>query len=134
MLVLEQGKYLEPEDVKKYLKDYRIPEEERNLPVPLVGRSVEQAERELIFRALMDIKGNLVELKNLLTRQQPDGSRGDHAVREPEENRTLSLQDMEQRMITEALERYKGNRRVAARALNISERTLYRKIKEFGLE
>ena len=35
-------------------------------------------------------------------------------------------------MIAEALERFKGNRRVAARALNISERTLYRKIKEYG--
>jgi transcriptional regulator with PAS, ATPase and Fis domain len=134
MLVLEQGKYLELDDVKKYLKDFRLPEEERNLPVPLVGRSVEQAERELIFRALLDIKGNLIELRTLLAKQQPESSRGDHTVREPEENQTLSLQDMEQRMITEALERYKGNRRVAARALNISERTLYRKIKEFGLE
>ena len=47
---------------------------------------------------------------------------------------TLSLEEMEHRMIAEALERYKGNRRVAARALNISERTLYRKIKEYGLE
>ena len=37
-------------------------------------------------------------------------------------------------MIAEALDRYKGNRRVAARALHISERTLYRKIKEYGLE
>ena len=46
---------------------------------------------------------------------------------------SLSLEEMERRMIGEALERYKGNRRVAARALNISERTLYRKIKEYSL-
>jgi len=48
-------------------------------------------------------------------------------------NADLSLQEMEKRLITEALERFKGNRRVAARALNISERTLYRKIKEYGV-
>jgi transcriptional regulator with PAS, ATPase and Fis domain len=41
---------------------------------------------------------------------------------------------MEHRLIAEALARSKGNRRMAARALNISERTLYRKIKEYGLE
>jgi len=37
-------------------------------------------------------------------------------------------------MIIQALERYTGNRRLAAKALNISERTLYRKIKEYGLD
>ena len=37
-------------------------------------------------------------------------------------------------MIISALERHKGNRRVAAKELEISERTLYRKIKEFGLQ
>jgi len=41
---------------------------------------------------------------------------------------------MERRMIVTALERFQGNRRLAARALKISERTLYRKIKEYGLE
>jgi DNA-binding NtrC family response regulator len=134
MLVIEQGRYLDVDTVKGYLKEYRVPEESRLLPVPLPGRSVEQAERELIFRALLDIKSHLVELKNLISDQQqrpgqePVGRNGD-----PADQRTLSLQEMEQRMITEALERYKGNRRVAARALNISERTLYRKIKEFGI-
>ena len=132
-LVLEQGRFLEVEDVRKYLKDYRMPEEERHLPVPLAGRSVEQAERELIFRALLDTKSNLMELRNLLLSRQGQEPPAERPVRDPAGARTLSLQDMEQRMIAEALERYKGNRRVAARALNISERTLYRKIKEFGL-
>jgi transcriptional regulator with PAS, ATPase and Fis domain len=40
---------------------------------------------------------------------------------------------MERKMIQTALERHEGNRRLAARDLNISERTLYRKIKEYGL-
>ncbi len=47
---------------------------------------------------------------------------------------TLSLNDVEKRTIMAALERNKGKRRNAARELNISERTLYRKIKEYGIE
>ena len=139
MLVLESGRYLEPEDVRKYLKAYRAPSEDRQLPVPL-GKSVEQAERELILRALLDIKGNLMELRSALLDhlQAQDAGRTSPGepghIQEGSAAPTLSLEEMEHRMIAEALERYKGNRRVAARALNISERTLYRKIKEYGLE
>ncbi len=46
----------------------------------------------------------------------------------------LSLDDVERRTILMALERNKGKRRNAAKELNISERTLYRKIKEYGIE
>jgi len=42
-----------------------------------------------------------------------------------------SLEDAERKLIEEALRRYNGNRRKTAEALGISERTLYRKIKEF---
>lgn len=131
MLILENGKYLGPEDVQKYLREYHASTEDRYLPV-LAGRSVEQAERELILRALFDIKGNIIELRNLLA-EQMQAARPRHTVQDEEEAPDLSLQGMERRMITEALERFKGNRRMAARALNISERTLYRKIKEYGL-
>ena len=47
---------------------------------------------------------------------------------------TLSLDDVEKKTILQALERNKGKRRNAAKELNISERTLYRKIKEYGIE
>ena len=47
---------------------------------------------------------------------------------------TLSLDDVEKKTILQALERNKGKRRHAAKELNISERTLYRKIKEYGIE
>lgn len=46
----------------------------------------------------------------------------------------MSLDDMEKKAILLALERNKGKRRNAARELNVSERTLYRKIKEYGIE
>ena len=46
----------------------------------------------------------------------------------------MSLQEVEEEMIIKALERHDGNRRFAARDLKISERTLYRKIKDYKLE
>ena len=47
---------------------------------------------------------------------------------------TLSLDEVEKDMIRKALERHHGRRKMAAKDLNISERTLYRKIKAYGLE
>ena len=46
---------------------------------------------------------------------------------------TLDLKEHEQRLIRKALDRFKGNRRKAAEALNISPVTLWRKMKEYGL-
>lgn len=45
----------------------------------------------------------------------------------------LSIRDMERNNIEKALNKYNGNRKKAAEELEISERTLYRKIKEFGI-
>ncbi len=46
----------------------------------------------------------------------------------------LSLEDMERQMIKQTLEKHRGKRKAAAEELQISERTLYRKIKEYGIE
>lgn len=51
-----------------------------------------------------------------------------------EEQETLSLHEQEKEMIKKALQKYKGKRKAAAKELGISERTLYRKIKEYDLE
>ena len=61
----------------------------------------------------------------------------DEEISEPEEyveEAPMSLDDVEKEMIKRALERHHGKRKNAAKDLNISERTLYRKIKEYGLE
>lgn len=55
---------------------------------------------------------------------------GDEVTEEP----TLSLQDQEKEMIKKALNKHHGKRKTAAQELGISERTLYRKIKEFNLD
>ena len=134
MLVLTNGRRLTADDVRKNLKEYQGPVIERNLPV-IANKTVEQAERELIYRALVELKGSILELRDVVMQGVP-------AQREMEEssvdrsngNGTATLQEMERRMIISALERHKGNRRLAAKELEISERTLYRKIKEFGLQ
>jgi transcriptional regulator with PAS, ATPase and Fis domain len=46
---------------------------------------------------------------------------------------SLSLEDRERELIQKALEKHRGKRKYAALELGISERTLYRKIKEFQL-
>jgi DNA-binding NtrC family response regulator len=131
MLVLEGGRRLGAEIVDKYLKGRASVNVERNLPV-VTGKSVEQAERELIYRALLDIRSNLLELRDLISGGDRAPSRRP-AAEVATADAALSLDEMERKMIQTALERHEGNRRLAARDLNISERTLYRKIKEYGL-
>lgn len=50
-----------------------------------------------------------------------------------DEPKELNLKDLGRAVVTRALERHNGNRRAAAKELGISDRTLYRKIKQFGL-
>ena len=66
---------------------------------------------------------------------QPQVTHYDHVANAEEYvEEAVSLDDVEKRAILAALERNKGKRRNAAKELNISERTLYRKIKEYGIE
>lgn len=67
--------------------------------------------------------------------QQPqyDYSNDVYDVSPIEEPESLSLQDNEKEMIKLALEKHKGKRKMAADELGISERTLYRKIKQYHL-
>ena len=60
----------------------------------------------------------------------------DEDIQDTEEyvEESLSLDEVEKEMIRKALEKHHGKRKSAAKDLNISERTLYRKIKEYGLD
>ncbi len=66
------------------------------------------------------------------TKQKPE----EDDIQDTEEyvEESLSLDDVEKEMIRKALEKHHGKRKSAAKDLNISERTLYRKIKEYELE
>jgi transcriptional regulator with GAF, ATPase, and Fis domain len=101
----------------------------RNLPIYL-NRSPEELDRELMYRALFEIKKDLMDLKDLIYRQNVvvDDTKVNHNTDE-----VLPLDQLEKEAIKNALDQTKGNKRNAAKMLKISERTLYRKIKEYDL-
>jgi transcriptional regulator with PAS, ATPase and Fis domain len=65
--------------------------------------------------------------------ESPVGSDKYHFAEEIQEEETLSLHDKELELIKKSLERHAGKRKLAAEELGISERTLYRKIKQYDL-
>ena len=72
---------------------------------------------------------------------RPDDNEVEDAVAEEiqetrpqKEEESLNLNDNQRQMVVRALERNNGNRKKAAQELGISDRTLYRRIKEYGLE
>jgi|YelNatPaOPRAMG01_1025707.scaffolds.fasta_scaffold00014_40 DNA-binding NtrC family response regulator len=144
VIVLERGRKVDEFTIARYLK---LPSaDRRSLPVR-IGRPREELEREFLYRALLDLKAEISQLRELiLQRLTPLPSLGpwqrspENEVRVAEvpatpnpAERDISLEEMERELIARTLERYGGNRRRAAKALKISERTLYRKIKEYGL-
>ncbi len=97
----------------------------RNLPVSL-GKTPGDLDRELILRALFELKRDIIELKELVGH----GGNKDRNVRVDE---IRKIDELEKEAIIKALARTNGNKRSTARLLGISERTLYRKIKEYDL-
>ena len=65
-----------------------------------------------------------MELKDLIYRRQDEISNNDEV---------LPLSEVEKNAIIKALEKTRGNKRMAARLLNISERTFYRKMKGYEI-
>ena len=66
--------------------------------------------------------------------QEPESTLEATEINAKDRGETLSLQEQEKEMIKKALAKHQGKRKVAARELGISERTLYRKLKEYNLE
>jgi transcriptional regulator with PAS, ATPase and Fis domain len=73
-----------------------------------------------------------VEVLNISETPEQKSSKYDFAE-EIEEEENLSLHEKELELIKKSLEKYKGKRKDAADELGISERTLYRKIKQYNL-
>ena len=120
------------------------------------------SEREILYQVLFDMRKDVNDLKkivgeimeekvtpytnaeqNIAVVQPPAPAptytlapRTVHPIQEAAEDveETLSLEEVEREMIRKALERHAGKRKNAAQDLKISERTLYRKIKEYNLE
>ena len=114
------------------------------------------SEREILYKVLFDMKRDLTELKkitfDLIEKEENsevmqsinptifnENQNEKFMIDEVEETKTidveesLSLFEQEKRLIQKSLSKHKGKRKNAAKELGISERTLYRKLKEFGL-
>jgi transcriptional regulator with PAS, ATPase and Fis domain len=100
----------------------------RNLPV-FLRKTPEDADREILYRALFEIKKDLIELKDIVLQT---GRESVVKGEEPKKN-LFSLDIIERDTIKAALDKTRGNKRKASKLLNISERTLYRKIKQYDL-
>lgn len=140
-IVLARGQKVNSQMVREQLSHNDDHVEVANaLPMPL-GITREDAERELVYKALVSIGLEMKEMKSMLMQlfERIDHNYSENnVVYSPVEPETEHIQikpldEMEREIIEKALDRYNGNRRKVARALNISERTLYRKIKEYDL-
>jgi len=140
-LILNKGEVVNSDYVNSTLN---IRFDSRNLPVPL-NIPHDKAERELIYRTLWALKLDVDEIKQMLMDIQNNNlnmeetsyrNQSSDIIAEDfndNEVRPTTLAAMEREMIKKNLHKFGGNRRKAARALQISERTLYRKIKSYGL-
>ena len=144
IIVLEKGHRIDEVTLAQHLKPAE--EFDRHLPVQ-VGKSVEQVEREFLYRAMLDLKNEVAELRRLfLTHLIPPQKlmpwdeiphydqevNIDHLEGEEGFN-GQSVSEMQKNLIRKTLQSTGGNRRKTAQILGISERTLYRKIKQYGL-
>lgn len=75
-----------------------------------------------------------LQQRPIVIQQQPKTMAEDAIVEEYVEPENLNLNDIGRQMLEKALERNGGNRKKAASELGISDRTLYRRIKQYGLE
>jgi DNA-binding NtrC family response regulator len=136
VIVLEKGQRIDRGRLEGHLGEGL--EFERNLPV-VTHKNAEQAERELLVRALLDIRMAIEEIRRLLVRGSGAKIPLTPVPQDPAPvvetlPRDFNLDELEKQQIERAIDRFAGNRRKAAKALGIGERTLYRKLKEYGIE
>lgn len=142
------------------LRSYLPRIDEPNLPALNRDNIMLQSEKEMLYKIILDMRKELDELKSSIR----ESGRKEHipqiieqdsrqhtlptVVRKPTEQfdnietvhaesiepNAVSLEEAEKDMIRKALERNNGKRKKCAEELKISERTLYRKIKEYNLE
>ena len=155
ILILQRGERITAEMVANQLLGDRIEPVEKNSSLPVVvNRDPDQAERELILRQLLFLRQDIEDLKLLMKESsisELNSSRSinqsfDSAIQNNEifdQNENLikgkmigafNTKDLEKEMIIRTLEHFNNNRRSAAKSLDMSERTLYRKINDYGIE
>lgn len=151
--VIEENRDIDASVLRMYLPEANM----EKYPV-LVKQEGDQkifnSEREILYQVLFDMRKDVNDLKKLvhdimggkMTVPVTDDNGFSHPIHPVhsvpsiqeaeavEEEENLSLEEVEKDMIRKALEKHNGRRKNAAADLKISERTLYRKIKEYNLE
>ena len=104
-----------------------------NLPV-ILPRPTEDLDRDLVYSTLLELRYEVHSIKTMLQQflQRPSVD-VEAQLGEAEEIDAYSLDEVEKEQIKRVLIEFKGNRRLAARALGIGERTLYRKLNQYGI-
>ena len=156
---IEESRDITPQILAKYLTD----ETSATSPSITQSAKVEDmnSERELLYKILFDMRSDINDLKRMMsdlhsgyssyqtaTPQQSSASEVKALLPHPapiveefaesevveDMPREMTKSDMQREQIIKALRRNGGSRRAAAAELFMSERTLYRKIKELGIE
>ncbi len=161
--VIEESRDISASILRDYLPDVDV-DKYPVLVKKDTDQKVFNSEREILYQVLFDLKKDVNDLKKLVhdimsgdmqtvasnvpythsiqtSPVQSMPASVSHIPETPiqeavtvEEKENLSIEDAEKEMIRKALERHNGRRKNAAADLKISERTLYRKIKEYNLE
>ena len=144
---IEQDRSISFESLKNYIP------KQNTTPVLFKDQQSENdiSEREILYKVLFDMKNDLNDLKRVTKELMGDKNQENdndkvikHFIEKPaisikedviqkEEETFLTLQEQEKILIEKALNRHQGRRKEASEELGISERTLYRKIKEYLL-
>ena len=161
IVVLEKGGVLRTETVLHYLRVDSEQGDAENpfLPVPM-NRTVDQAERELILQQLFLLRQDIREMKGLMssggwspeTPEKPSkrypteleivqhyneadeaGEGEEPTIYNPKTIGNVTSAEAERELIYKTLEKFNFNKRKTAVALEMAERTLYRKINEYGI-
>lgn len=114
----------------------KVQEENEKLIRKIYGNETENYDTEEHITEVLHLPEPFEEEHNTVTPTKPTIPTAEdryHFAEEIEEEETLSLQDKEIELIKKSLERNNGKRKAAAAELGISERTLYRKIKQYDL-
>ncbi|MDD2293364.1 MAG: sigma-54 dependent transcriptional regulator [Bacteroidales bacterium] len=140
--VLEHERLISAEVLKKYLPLDRADK----LPVRTADAHANAdytGDRDIIFKILFQLRKDVDDLKAQMGEGevQDDSSSQTSLVNplliKPEDIKEVdhfSIQEVNADLIKKALEKHGGKRKAAAEELGISERTLYRKIKELGID
>jgi transcriptional regulator with PAS, ATPase and Fis domain len=102
-----------------------------------VNRDIEKENEGIIKKLYSTVNDEPEEDENLITAQAMQrAARDEEQIFDTEEivEESLSLEEKEIELIRKALGKHNGKRKYAAKDLGISERTLYRKIKEYSIE